>query len=194
MLDERLVSITDEALERGALQKGYELYQLLAVVASLDPKVIVEIGSDQGGTLHALRGVAPTADLVSIDLPQGPFSTGHPLNPPDSAVILQADSHDPATLQTLCDYLDGRLIDVLFIDGDHTYEGVKLDYLMYSPLVNGIIVLHDIVQHKDPVVGVHRLWHELSGEKTEFVVEPLDWGGIGVIQTESRVRDLNPRS
>lgn len=36
-------------------------------------------------------------------------------------------------------------IDVLFIDGDHSYEGVKLDFELYSTIMNdnGIIMIHD---------------------------------------------------
>jgi hypothetical protein len=36
-------------------------------------------------------------------------------------------------------------IDFLFIDGDHTYEGVKLDFDLYSNLLsdNGVVVIHD---------------------------------------------------
>jgi hypothetical protein len=36
-------------------------------------------------------------------------------------------------------------IDVLFIDGDHSYEGVKLDFDLYSKILSdkGIIIIHD---------------------------------------------------
>jgi predicted O-methyltransferase YrrM len=36
-------------------------------------------------------------------------------------------------------------IDVLFIDGDHSYEGVKTDFELYSNILsdNGIIIIHD---------------------------------------------------
>jgi hypothetical protein len=36
-------------------------------------------------------------------------------------------------------------IDILWIDGDHTYEGVKTDFKLYSQILseNGVIIIHD---------------------------------------------------
>jgi predicted O-methyltransferase YrrM len=45
--------------------------------------------------------------------------------------------------------LNEQNLDFLFIDGDHTYKGVKEDFEMYSPLVRkgGVIAFHDITKH-----------------------------------------------
>ena len=80
-------------------------------------------------------------------------------------------------------------IDFLFIDGDHTYEGVKMDFEMYSPFVKtgGIIAFHDIVisdHHHSRNVYVGEFWKELvdSGKYDTFEINSnLDWAGIGVI-------------
>jgi hypothetical protein len=49
-------------------------------------------------------------------------------------------------------------IDLLFIDGDHSYEGVKRDYVAWSPKVNGYIAFHDYLNEP----GVTRLVNELD--------------------------------
>ena len=51
------------------------------------------------------------------------------------------------------------------IDGDHTYEGVKRDFELYSRLTSrdGLIAFHDIVPNRfDPEIEVDRLWRELK--------------------------------
>ena len=52
--------------------------------------------------------------------------------------------------------LAGRPLDVLFIDGDHSYDGVASDFAAYGPLVRqgGLIGFHDIVAQPD--TGVER--------------------------------------
>lgn len=78
-------------------------------------------------------------------------------------------------------------LDLLLIDGDHSYEGVLEDYSTYSPLVRqgGVIALHDIAP-KGPEQGVPKAWKTITehiyGFKT--YIEESNYMGIGVIIKE----------
>jgi hypothetical protein len=66
-------------------------------------------------------------------------------------------------------------IALLWIDGDHTYEGVKADFDSWSPFVipGGLVAFHDSL---DPRLGVHRLIGEIletSGYKHIGGVEKI---------------------
>ena len=135
--------------------------------------MILEIGTAGGGTLFWFTRVAkPDATIISVDLPGGRFGGGYPrwkiplfrsfVRVGQEIHLIRADSHDPKTFETVKEILGDRKVDFLFIDGDHTYEGVKRDFEMYSPLVRegGIIAFHDIVPHP-PQTGyeVSRFWN-----------------------------------
>ncbi len=183
--------VAEIAVRNGASQKIDEFKHLVSWVAELDPEVIVEIGSMDGGTLRAWQAIAPDADLVSISLTGGPYGGG---SVPEGLADhhLDQDSHKKSTLAALVRILDGRPIDFLFIDGDHSYEGVRQDFDMYSTLVRpgGLIAFHDILASDAPEGGsVSQLWAELTPlhRAHEFVVphELRDygvWGGIGLIE------------
>jgi glycosyltransferase involved in cell wall biosynthesis len=84
------------------------------------------------------------------------------------------DSSAPETLAKLKHKIGGAAIDLLFIDGLHTYAGAKSDYEIYGPLVRHIIAIHDIhtpkIGPKDPV-EVWRLWGDiLAGNKTDTII------------------------
>jgi len=180
------------------IQVMYEIAKLLELVARLKPKTVLEIGTAGGGTLFLFTRVAdPEATIISIDLPGGPFGGGYPRwkiplyksfsREGQKIYLIRRSSHDPKTLEEVKRILSGERVDFLFIDGDHTYEGVKKDFEMYSPLVKkgGIIAFHDLVPGPfENVGGVPKFWNEI---KRNFAYMEIvkDWKqngcGIGVI-------------
>jgi predicted O-methyltransferase YrrM len=190
------VAIARRATKRGAAQKLRELAPLLAVLADRELETVLEIGTAAGGTFAAWCEIASSdALLVSIDLPGGPFSPnsatpellqGHARQGQDPRFI-RADSHLAETKQALVELLNGRAVDFLFIDGDHSYEGVRCDFELYAPLVRpgGLIALHDVVRHPPPSrCEVERFWNSVRRKHAHS--EYVDagggaWGGIGVV-------------
>ena len=81
---------------------------------------------------------------------------------------IQGDTHDPKTLDILKKRLNGRAIDILFIDASHSYECVKKDFEMYAPLCTGVVGFHDIEsgRYKNSAIdGVYRFWDELKNTR-----------------------------
>jgi len=121
-------------------QVKYEIAKLLEIMADLKPRVILEIGTAGGGTLFLFtRAADPNAKIISIDLPGGPFGGGYPkwrttlyksfARGGQKIYLLRRNSHDPRTLYEVERILGGERVDLLFIDGDHTYLGVKRETL-----------------------------------------------------------------
>ncbi len=182
-------------------QSKTEIYEFCKLITPIRPKVILEIGTANGGTLFLLSKISsPDALIISIDLPEGRFGGGYPskfkhvykkfASRNQKMFLLRKDSHKSSSMRKVKKILNKKLIDVLFIDGDHTYDGVKKDFEMYSPLVNrnGVIAFHDIVvvpPEKELNVDVNIFWNDIK-EFFEYkeIVEDWDqeYGGIGIIK------------
>lgn len=175
-----------------------EILGLAQEIGKIKPKVVVEIGTANGGTLFmATRMATPDATIVSIDLPGGKFGGGYPewkvpiyssfARKQQQIHLVRADSHLPSTFEQLKKILNGKQIDYLFIDGDHTYEGVKTDFHLYKELVKpgGTIGFHDVVVHEGSSCDVHTFWNEIKPEYAhkEFIKDPETQKkfGVGVI-------------
>jgi cephalosporin hydroxylase len=180
------------------LQVRSELLEFAALVGELSPKALLEIGTCNGGTFFVLCHLAdPHAMVISLDLPGGKYGGGYgdyriPIlnrmkKPGQRLHLLRVDSHDIGTPALVASALRGAPLDLLLIDGDHTYEGVKQDFEMYSPFVKpgGIVALHDIAKHPPEMdVQVDKFWDEI---KTQYRHKEIiddhrqGWGGIGVL-------------
>ncbi len=77
------------------------------------------------------------------------------------------------------DMPEGRY-DLVFIDGDHSYEGVEKDFLTYGAM-GKIIAFHDIVNDGTP--GVKQFWDELKTKYPHRTDEIVRSGmGIGILR------------
>lgn len=172
-----------------------ELAQLLIEVRKLNPLTVLEIGTCSGGTLYLWTRLArPDAVILSIDLPGGKFGGGYSLfrkafyrrfaRQRQKLHLIRADSHEASTLKEVKRLLGGQQVDLLFIDGDHTYEGVKMDWTMYSPLLRtgGLVVFHDVAGNYGDT-QVKRFWDSIKTgyEYREHMVHPDGYYGIGLL-------------
>lgn len=153
-----------------------EIAQLAKLLQELAPKRSLEIGTNYGGTLFLLCALSPPdAKIISVDLPSGPFGGGYPRRKAtlfrkfprgkQELHLIRADSHSPNAYRQVLEILNGKQLDYLFLDADHTYGGVKQDFQMYAPLVRsgGIVAFHDITTYKRPSeCEVERFWCEIK--------------------------------
>jgi predicted O-methyltransferase YrrM len=156
------------------IQIREEIKNLLLILNKIKPKVILEIGTMRGGTLFLFSHVVhEEATLVSVDLNQHLWIgilLKYIFKGKQKIYLIQGDSHSIETLKKIKAILKDNRVDFLFIDADHSYEGVKKDFEMYSPWVRKgeIIAFHDIVPDYytkygiKPASGVYKFWNEIN--------------------------------
>ncbi len=179
------------------LQVKEEIAGLFEIVKALGPRAVCEIGSAGCGmTFLFARAAAEGALVVSLDLELEEArrrAATRFAREGQRVVCLRADSHRTETVREVERLLAGRPLDFLFIDGDHSYEGVARDFELYAPLVRpgGLIAFHDIVplaegDRNHTVGGVPRFWRELKARHPsarEIIASPAQSAfGIGIIE------------
>lgn len=182
-------------------QKRKEILKLLDRASELAPRAVVEIGTCRGGTFYLLCKASDSyASILTIDIKMPWWRkrlVRSFVRPCQTPIIVRGDSHQQSTINTVKDSLQNK-IDLLFIDGDHSYNGVRKDFTDYSPLVRkgGWIAFHDIIpanltedgiRRRGWTGGVPKYWNELkrSHEHFEIIDNPnQDGAGIGVLSKE----------
>jgi methyltransferase family protein len=202
------------ALQRGRLpltrDGGWQMSfgeraALEGVLVQVSPRLALEIGTAEGGSLE--RIAAYSEEAHSIDLSHEEITRALPAN-----VVL----HEGPSSQLLRPLLESfvarsRELDFALVDGDHSYEGVRADIktLLESQATGrSVILVHDTM-NAEIRTGLESL--ELERYPKIVYYEPdfvpgyiyregvcrgAAWGGIGLLLTDvSRSPDypLNPR-
>ena len=162
------------------------------------PKRILEIGTGRAGSTYFLMKVGGEDSLV-VTIDTSPLAKQivdlYRRYPNQQIHSLTGGSQDPATVAQVDTIFGRETVDLLFIDGDHSYDSVKADFETYKKLCaeQSIICFHDIIADHGVSKGiqtesysgeVYRFWCELKSryEHTEFVQSPNQDGfGIGVL-------------
>jgi predicted O-methyltransferase YrrM len=182
-------------------QNSGEFEQLLEVVKTLKPRHVLEIGSLLGGTLwHWMKNMPKGGKIMSIDVIVPRSDPRHreqmrlraeqwPSWAKECGVELLAfegPSRQQDTIRAAARFIEP--IDFLFIDGDHSEDGARMDFINYLPLVKagGVIAMHDIdFNNGDSGCFVKPVWQDIKTlhfKCEEFIEKPGD-RGIGVIYT-----------
>jgi predicted O-methyltransferase YrrM len=140
----------------------------------------LEIGSASGGACLFLYREAGIKNVISLDDGQHPRAVTQPSNFAHIENFRQflGDSHSEAAREYLENNVTGKL-DIAFVDGDHSYEGVWQDIQLSAPFCHAgaLMILHDTIACE----GVKRAWFE-SVEKqilhpvAEFIGEERPLG------------------
>ena len=141
--------------------QGYHEYRwfLEFVRNKLSPNpTVLEIGVRKGRQKYFYQNLF-NADYRGIDID---------ISKTDGVDFIQGESCDPRTVDKIKKWLNGRKINLLFIDGDHSYNAVKKDYETYAPL-SDIVAFHDICTKNPKHLDVKRYWNELIKDKDKIV-------------------------
>ncbi len=164
---------------------------LFALVALLRPRRFVELGTHYGCSFFAanqvMKAMDLTAEAVAVDTWQGDPQAGyygeevfadfsHLLcaRYPERAFYIRAAFDDAA------DCFEENSIDLLHIDGLHTYEAVRNDFETWLKKMSdrGVIVIHNTTVYERDF-GVWRLWREISDRYP--AVNLLHSHGLGIV-------------
>ena len=179
---------------------GDSQWLLYGLARSIKPKVCVEIGSARGRSATAV-GLALRRNgggkLYAID-PHS-VTTWNDTNSVDSFALITENLQKAGVTEwveiirkTSGDAAKGwdKKIDLIFIDGDHSYEGVKADWELFLPHMSefGVVVFHDTLWdlrpdgiHNRADMGVPRFVEELRAAGYPVITIDQNFG-VSLVQ------------
>lgn len=157
----------------------------------LRPNVLVELGTLYGVSYcafcQAVKDLQLPTECYGVDTWEG---DGNIASIEPQAFEELSSYHDPrygtfskllrSTFRGALELFEDGTIDVLHIDGFHSYDAVKEDFENWLPKMSqrGVILFHDIAV-QEPTYGVWKLWEEISSSYPHF--EMQHGFGLGVL-------------
>ena len=182
------------------------------LLSEFKPKILVELGTHTGNSYCAMCQSIVAENLTTkayaVDTWQGDVHAGYY---GDDIFLDLKKHHDPLyghfstllrmTFDNALNVIENGSIDLLHIDGLHTYEAVKYDFETWLPKISkrGIVIFHDTnVFERD--FGVYKLWRELKEKYAGFDFTHSHGLGVLLIGTEvptnllqlNQTNELNP--
>jgi hypothetical protein len=179
--------------------KGHEIIANY-LIRYLNPNIFVELGVHNGFSYFSFcQSVFETKSQTkcfAVDNWKGDKHAGFY----EDDVFQQVNSHNHNNYSNFSKLLkmnfDDALnqfkdnsIDLLHIDGFHTYEQVKHDFNSWRPKLSddAVILFHDVNEFRDDF-GVHQLFEELKKIYKYYVIFPFAHG-LGLIQSEKAKKE-----
>ena len=172
--------------EELGIRVGQHLEELLQLYHYLPPKIerVLEIGVSQGGWLFMLASaIRPPAHICGVD----------PVRTPQFDIVeqeLRKLGHEVLLIQTSSEqaltrvrrWLGSEKLDVLHLDGRHTFEGVSQDWDSYRPLVRsgGVVVIHDVAPEDSANLGAEHFFRGLQRTHDTHLCRQKWQRGLGI--------------
>ena len=165
------------------------------------PSVFVELGSHNGFSYFAfcesLKSLSGRHQAFAIDTWQGDSHAGF-YGDDVYSQVKEVNEHYYSGFSTLVKstfdealvHFDDTEVDLLHIDGLHTYAAVKHDFESWKSKLSdhAVVLFHDInVRQVD--FGVHKLWTELRNEYPSFTFS--HGHGLGVLKVGTMRTDVD---
>jgi len=172
------------------------------IIQELKPSVFVELGTHTGNSYfsfcQSIKDNQTPTKAFAVDTWEGDAHAGFY----DETVFSEVQQENEVyksfstllrtTFDSAANYFEDKSIDLLHIDGLHTYEAVKHDFETWLPKMSdsGVILFHDTNVHRDDF-GVYRFWDEIS--KDYLSIEFFHSHGLGIIQISDNANFQIPR-